>query len=174
MREKRFPQPISIMYRRPPHDVREFPGLLRSATANMLTVQSRISIKGQRQISGRVIADDGYLAIWFIFKGKWFDVGKFYDRSNNWVGYYCDIVKPLSHLHYGKRTSIITDLFLDLWIFPDKSYHVLDEEELKEAVHTRIISARLAAKAKSELQRLIKLVERDKFPPNGVKTIEPL
>jgi len=174
MREKRSTEPIYIIYRRPPHGAREFPGLLRRATANMLTVQSQISLREQRLVAGKIIADDGYLAIWFIFKGKWFDVGKFYDRSNNWLGYYCDIVKPLTHLLHGNRTPTITDLFLDLWIFPNKSHYVLDEEEFREAVRTRIISERIATKAKSELQRLIKLVECDKFPPDEVKAIEPL
>jgi hypothetical protein len=174
MLKERFPHPISIMYRRPPHPPRAFPGLLRNATANMLTVQSRISIKEPREVCGKIIVDQGYLALWFIFKGKWFDIGKFYDRSSNWLGYYCDIVKPLTRLLYGRRTPIITDLFLDLWIFPDRNYYVLDEEEFEEAARSRIISRRLAAKAESELKRLIKLVKQNKFPPNEVNAIEPV
>ena len=167
-------RPISIMYRRPPHSARAFAGLLRNATANMLMIQSRISVEEPRRILGKIIADKGYLAIWFIFKGKWFDIGKFYDRSNNWLGYYCDIVKPVTSLLQGRRTSVITDLFLDLWIYPDNSYYVLDRDEFDEAIRTRLISRRLARKAESELQRIVRMVERNKFPPKQVKAIKPV
>lgn len=174
MPKERLPYPILIMYRRLPHPARGFPGLLREATANMLTVQSRISIKEPREVCSKIIADEGYLALWFIFKGKWFDIGKFYDRSNNWLGYYCDIVKPLTRLLYGRKTPIITDLFLDLWISPDGNYYVLDEEEFEEAARSRVIPRRLAEKAESELQRLVKLVKQNKFPPNHINSIEPV
>jgi predicted RNA-binding protein associated with RNAse of E/G family len=162
------------MYRRPPHSARAFAGLLRNATATTLTIQSRISVERPKRVLGKIIADKGYLAIWFIFKGKWFDIGKFYDRSNNWLGYYCDIVKPVSSLLHGRRTSVITDLFLDLWISTDNECCVLDEEEFDEAVRARLISRRLAQKAESQLLRLVKMVERDRFPPESVKVIEPL
>jgi predicted RNA-binding protein associated with RNAse of E/G family len=139
-----------------------------------LTLQSQISVEHPKRVLGKIVADKGYLAIWFIFKGKWFDIGKFYDRSNNWLGYYCDIVKPVSSLLHGRKTSVITDLFLDLWISTDNECYVLDEEEFDKAVRTRLIPRRLAQKAESELLRLVKMVERDRFPPDSVKVIEPL
>ncbi|MGA3297442.1 MAG: DUF402 domain-containing protein [Candidatus Bathyarchaeia archaeon] len=164
---------VSIMYRRPPHSPQAFAGFLRNATASMLTIQSRLSVKEPRKVFGKIIADEDYLAIWFIFKDRWFDIGKFYDRSNNWLGYYCDIVKPVTSLLHGTRTSVITDLFLDLWISPSNKYCILDEDEFDEAVRTRLISKRLAQKAVSELGRIIKMVEHGKFPPAYVKAIKP-
>jgi predicted RNA-binding protein associated with RNAse of E/G family len=161
------------MYRRPPHAPRAFSGFLLNETSNRLTIQSRLSLKEPRRVAGKIIADKDYLAVWFVFKGRWFDVGKFYDRSNNWLGYYCDIVKPVNRLLYGSKTSIITDLFLDLWISPENVYHVLDRDEFDDAVRRRLIPKRVAERAECELRRIIRSVERGEFPPAYVRAIRP-
>lgn len=171
-----FEEPVSsvtIMYRRPPHAAQKFPGILRKASANTLVIQNHLSVKEPRRVSGQIIADNGYLAIWFIFKDKWFDVGKFYDKSNNWIGYYCDIVRPVTCLLRGSKTSTITDLFLDLWISPRNDYFILDRHEFDEAVRMHLIPKRLAQRAVSELDRIVRRVERGRFPPAFVKTIDP-
>ena len=164
-----MPRPISIVYRRPPRPVRLFPGLLRKATENWLMIQSRLSLARPRKVAGQTIADTGYWAIWFIFKGKWFDVGKFYDASRNWLGYYCDVVKPLMHLLHDSRTGVITDLFLDVWIAPDKAFYVLDEDEFRAAVRRKVISKGLARRAQLQAQLLAKRIEKDQFPPAQVE-----
>jgi len=166
-------RPISIMYRRPPHAPQRFPGVLLNATSSRLTIQSRLSVDEPRLVAGKVIADTNYLAIWFVFKGRWYDVGKFYDQENNWLGYYCDVVKPVNRLLYGAKTSVITDLFLDLWISPENAYYVLDTEEFDEAVSRHLIPKRLAKRAESELFRIIKMVEKGVFPPKYVRAMKP-
>jgi len=104
-----------------------------------------------------------------VFKDKWFDIGKFYDESKTWLGYYCDIVKPIRRLMFGSSTSPITDLFLDIWITRNGEASVLDEDELKNAVRQRFISKSMAAKARSQAQILMRKVERHEFPPTRVK-----
>jgi hypothetical protein len=116
-----------------------------------------------------VIAATGYWAIWFVFKDKWFDVGKFYDRSKNWLGYYCDIVKPIRRLMSGSSTCVLTDLFLDLWITPDGKVYVLDEDELENAVRHGLISSTLAKKARLQVRMLVRKSELHEFPPTQVK-----
>lgn len=166
---RELPYPVSILYRRPPHTVSRYPGILLSATEKSLTIQSRLNLAQPRQVAGRVIAATGYWAIWFVFKGKWFDIGKFYDESKNWLGYYCDIVKPIRRLMSGSSTSLLTDLFLDIWITPDGEAYVLDEDELEDAVRRGFISKRLAAKARSQVQLLLRKSELHEFPPTRVK-----
>jgi predicted RNA-binding protein associated with RNAse of E/G family len=161
------------MYRRPPHAPRAFAGFLLNETSNRLTIQSRLSLNEPRRVAGKIIADRDYLAVWFIFRGRWFDVGKFYDRSNRWLGYYCDIIKPVNCLLRGRRTSVITDLFLDLWISRENDYHVLDEDEFDEAVARRLIPRRVAERAEYELGLIIRLVERNQFPPAYVRAVKP-
>jgi predicted RNA-binding protein associated with RNAse of E/G family len=164
-----LPRPISIIYRRPPGPALTFPGLLRNVTAKSLTIQSRLSVSQPRQIAGQIIAETGYWAIWFVFRDKWFDVGKFYDESKKWVGYYCDIVKPVRRLMSSSKTAVLTDLFLDIWITPSGEVYVLDEDELENATRQGFISRSLATKARSQVQLLVKRIKRNGFPPTQVK-----
>lgn len=164
-----LPRPVSIAYRRPPRAPVLFPGILRNITAHSLTIQSQLSVAKPRQVAGHIIAATGYWAIWFIFKDKWFDVGKFYDTSKNWLGYYCDIIKPVKRMMSGSKTTILTDLFLDIWITSDGSVHVLDQDELENAIQQGLVSKRLAAKAHSQVELLLRRIKRHDFPPTEVK-----
>lgn len=166
---RELPCPISILYRRPPRPASRYPGILLSVTKQSLTIQSRLHLAQPHQVAGRIIAASGYWAIWFVFKGKWFDIGKFYDESKNWLGYYCDIVKPIRRLLSGSSTSLLTDLFLDIWITPDGEAYVLDEDELENAVRHRFISKSMAAQARSQVQMLMRKIELHEFPPTQVK-----
>ena len=167
--KRELPCPVSILYRRPPHPASRYPGLLLSVTKQSLTIQSRLNLAQARQVAGRIIAASGYWAIWFVFKGKWFDIGKFYDESKNWLGYYCDIVKPIRRLMSGSTTSLVTDLFLDIWITADGEAYVLDEDELENAVRRAFISKIVAAKARSQVRMLMRKIELHEFPPTLVK-----
>jgi predicted RNA-binding protein associated with RNAse of E/G family len=117
----------------------------------------------------------GYLAEWISFRGRWYDVGKFYDGKRRLTGYYCDIIRPVSRLlSNATKTSIITDLFLDLWITPDGRYVVLDEDELERALAKHVVSSSLARQARRELQFLIQLTKSGRFPPASIRKIQPL
>ena len=45
-----------------------------------LVIEQYVRVRNPRREFGRVVVANGYLAVWFIFKRKWYDVGKFYDR----------------------------------------------------------------------------------------------
>jgi predicted RNA-binding protein associated with RNAse of E/G family len=166
---------VTIVYRRLPDDVREFPGVLRKATESKLIIESPISVDRPINVSGETIADTGYLAIWFVYKNRWYDVGKFYDQTQRWIGYYCDILKPVKKLlDTCSRTVTLTDLYLDLWISKDGRTFVLDQEELEDAVQSRDISANLAQEARRYIHSLMRRVNAGQFPSSEVRAIEPL
>jgi predicted RNA-binding protein associated with RNAse of E/G family len=170
-----IPREMTIVYRRLPADVREFPGVLRKATERKLIIESPISVDRPIKVSGDIIADTGYLAIWFVYKDRWYDVGKFYDPAQRWIGYYCDILKPVKKLLETPSTTVtLTDLFLDLWISKDGRAVVLDEGELEEAARARDISANLAREARRHIRLLTRRVNAGQFPSSEVRAIEPL
>ena len=171
----RLPRPIRIVYKRLPNDIREIPGVLRAATSQRLVIESPIVVSRPMRESGKIVADNGYLAIWFVYRNRWYDVGKFFDRARNCVGYYCDMVKPTKQLLRGSsRTAIVTDLFLDLWIWPDGRYAVLDEDEFKHGLRRGQIPRSLAFEAQRQLARLVKRTKEKRFPPAYVRRIQPL
>jgi predicted RNA-binding protein associated with RNAse of E/G family len=131
-------------------------------------------VRNPRRQFGKVVVANGYLAVWFIFRGKWYDVGKFYDRKGAFTGYYCDIIRPVSRLLAGpSKTSVITDLFLDLWISREGKFVALDEEELEIALRKHAISASLARKARRELRALIQLAKSRRFPSRSIRRFRP-
>lgn len=170
-----LPREMTIVYRRLPSDIREFPGILREATKSKLVIESLISVDRPIAVSGQTIAAQGYSAIWFVYKNRWYDIGKFYDQSGRWIGYYCDIIKSVSKLLADpSRTVTFTDLFLDLWITRDGRVFVLDQEELDKAVQNHSISISLAKKAEKQIRSLSRRARSGKFPPTEVREMEPL
>lgn len=170
-----LPRPIEIVYRRLPNDVREFPGILRKATRTSLMIESPIPATSPRRVLDTVIAESGFLAIWFIYAHRWYDVGKFYDGARNWIGYYCDIIRPLNRLlKTPGKTATITDLFLDLWITQERRCVVLDEDELENALKRRYLPKTLADQARKQVDSLIQRVHAGRFPPPTIQRVDPL
>lgn len=166
---------ISIIYRRLPHDIREFPGVLRRATASKLVIESPILTDQPISVSGEIIADKGYVAIWFVYRDKWYDIGKFYDRARRWIGYYCDIIKPVKKLlTEPSRTVTLTDLFLDLWIDREGRDFVLDEQELDKALEKHQISSSLAREARSQIRFLVRRAKTGQIPSSEIRKIKLL
>jgi predicted RNA-binding protein associated with RNAse of E/G family len=175
LKKTSVPRDMTVVYRRLPDDVREFPGVLRKATESKLVIESPIIVDRPIKVSGETIVDTGFLAIWFVYKNRWYDVGKFYDQTQRWIGYYCDILKPVKKLlQTSSRTVTLTDLFLDLWISRGGRAFVLDEEELGDAIRTRDISADLAQEARTHTRSLMRRVNIGQFPPSEVRVIQPL
>jgi len=168
------PRSVTIRYKRLPDNLGHFEGVLLQESSNRLIVEQYLRVRKPRKAFGNVIVADGYLTVWFIFRKKWYDVGKFYDQEGTFTGYYCDIIRPVARLLASpSKTSIITDLFLDLWINRDGRCLTLDENQLEDALADRIISKSLANKARGELDALVKSVKAGTFPPRTIKRFLP-
>ena len=168
-----LPRPVTIQYRRLPNRLGHFHGVLRQESKRRLVIEQRLPVRTPRYADGNEVVTNGYVAIWFIFKRKWFDVGKFYDRNGIFTGYYCDIIRPVARLLSSpSKTSIITDLFLDLWINRDGACTVLDEDQLKHAIARRFISRSLAARARNQISVLVRATNAGHFPPKAVKAFQ--
>ncbi len=121
------------------------------------------------------MADTGYLAIWFIFKNRWYDIGKFYDRAGIFLGYYCDIVEPSPYLFADRsHTVTIKDLCLDLWISASNRSFILDEDEFESALRKGYISKETGQHARGQMNSLVRLIHARRFPSRAVRKIEPL
>ena len=165
---------MTINYRRLPNRLGSFRGTLLAENRNRLVIAQRLRVRNPRRVFGKVVAANGYLAVWFIFRGKWYDASKFFDRKGVFAGYYCDIIQPVARLlAEPSKTSVITDLFLDLWISREGDYMALDEDELDHALAKRLISTPLARRARRELRELIHLTRAGRFPTRAIRRFEP-
>jgi len=138
-------------------------------SGKMIVGKSLVTSENYVTFDNRMVLAKGYRIVYFEFFGKWFTIVKIWNRQGQHTGYYCDIVM------LPKTTDDcieITDLFLDLWVSPDLRYKILDEDELEDALQKEWITRELYDRARRELKKLIRLVEKKKFPPPIVKELE--
>ena len=153
---------VTLTYKRPPNRVNHFQQELLYLDDEVIVTSQRVKPSSPIVQNGQMVLGDNFAAIWFVFTGLWYDVGKVYNLENEWTGYYCDVLKPVKRSvdASGKLNRFeITDLFLDLWINPDGSYEIQDEDEFEEAVQEGAIDAALEGKALEVLKALIAEVE---------------
>ena len=153
---------VTLTYKRPPNRVNHFQQELLYLDEEVIVTSQRVKPSSPIVQNGQMVLGDNFAAVWFVFIGLWYDVGKVYNLENKWTGYYCDVLKPVKRSVdvNGKLNRFeITDLFLDLWINPDGTYEIQDEDEFEEAVQNGAIDAALERKALEVLKTLIAEVE---------------
>lgn len=153
---------VTLTYKRPPNRVNHFQQELLYLDDAVIVTSQRVKPSSPIVQKGQTVLADNFAAVWFVFTESWYDVGKVYNLENEWTGYYCDIMKPVKRSvdANGKLNRFeITDLFLDLWINPDGTYEIQDEDEFEEAVQKGAIDAALERKALEVLKALIAEVE---------------
>lgn len=153
---------VTLTYKRPPDRVNHFQQQLLYVDDEVIVTSQRVKPSSPIVQSGKTVLADNFAVVWFVFTGLWYDVGKVYNLDNEWTGYYCDIMKPVKRSMdaTGKLECFeITDLFLDLWINPDSTYEIQDEDEFEEAVQGGVIGTELEEKARLALKALIAEVE---------------
>ncbi len=153
---------VTLTYKRPPNRVNHFQQELLYLDDDVIVTSQRVKPSSPIVQNGETVLADNFAAVWFVFTGLWYDVGKVYNLNNEWTGYYCDIMKPVkrSMNAAGELDRFeITDLFLDLWINPDGSYEIQDEDEFEEAVQNGAIDTTLEKMARDVLNTLIVEVE---------------
>ena len=98
-------------------------------------------------------------AILFFFKNKWYNIIGQYKK--NGIYYYCNIASPFV---IEEKTIKYIDYDLDLRVFPDGSFKVLDRGEYKYHKKKMNYSDEIDMVLKSELTKLIELA-RSKTGP---------
>jgi predicted RNA-binding protein associated with RNAse of E/G family len=163
-------QELHLRYIRLPNQILELYDDLVYRSERIIVGSSKITSAHSVVFDGEVVLAAGFEIVHFDFIGKWFSVSKIRNMQGKHTGYYCDIITPPRLLEDGGIE--ITDLFLDLWVSPDLRCKVLDEDELENAYNNGWITKQLYEKAKEELKKLVKNVEKRKFPPHHVKWLE--
>lgn len=98
-------------------------------------------------------------AICYFPKNRWYNVICMIRKTG--VHYYCNIASPT--LYDGEALKYI-DYDLDLKVFPNQSYRILDDEEYKQHASEMNYSKQLDQILKKQLEQLIHLVKEKKGP----------
>jgi hypothetical protein len=161
---------LTFSFVRPPDRRMALNTLLLRATDEVIVVAQEALPSKPLHYRDEAVVDRGYWAVWFLFKDRPFDVGRFYRPDGTWTGYYVDVLDPVRWEGADPTTlQPIVDLFLDLWIAPDGSHEVLDEDEFADAVRLGHVTPLQAAHAETVLQDLVEATQQGTFPPEIVR-----
>jgi len=96
------------------------------------------------------------------FFDKPFNLLEFRNPEGVLLGYYSDIGEPLIQLAEGNFQ--MTDLFLDIWLFPDGRLLELDWDEFDDAVQRQIITPAQADLARTAMKKLVEEAKHGAYP----------
>ncbi len=120
-------------------------------------------------MSGRVVQATGGSMIWFVFPGKWHDIGRFHLDDGSFTGWYTNLIRPVEIS--GERWTG-HDLFLDLWQGAGGEHHWLDVDELEEAHRTHLIDALTRKRVLNEQTMIDLQVRMNAWPPPIARDID--
>ena len=164
------PQSVQFQFVRPPNRIYTFDAQLIHVDSARIVLRHQAHPSQSFHYGGEEVMADGYDVIWFLFQDQPWDVGRFYRPDGTWTGFYVDILEPVSW--QGEMVPSlrpIVDLFLDIWIAPDGSYVVLDEDEFTEAMLSGMISRQQSEFARETLATLTQSLQQNQFPPPDVR-----
>lgn len=141
-----------------PMDEPQFRGFVTLYSIHELREPLWKEYKGRRMC----LANRGYLWMQHFPKGEHFVVTTMFDAEGNVVQWYIDICKTQGLT--DQQVPWFDDLYLDVVVFPSGERMLLDEDELKEALDKRDISARDYTMAHKTAARLITQITHGKFP----------
>lgn len=113
-------------------------------------------------VTGRTVLEPGAPVVWFTFPGLRHDIGRFHTVDGAFTGCYANVLTPVER---DGDMWTTTDLFLDVFVDLAGGVHVLDEDELEEAVDRGWISADAARGAEREASRLVAAARDGTWPP---------
>jgi predicted RNA-binding protein associated with RNAse of E/G family len=100
-----------------------------------------------------------------------FNLLEFRDRDGSLLGYYSDIGEPL--LQLTPDTFQMTDLYLDIWLFPGGRLLELDWDEFEDAIQRKVINPAQADLARATMQRLVREATEGLYPARYLNHFGP-
>jgi predicted RNA-binding protein associated with RNAse of E/G family len=94
------------------------------------------------------------ISAFYIDKG--YKISKIYDKNNHVVYWYCDIIQTKKDPN--KNTVIFEDLLIDVILYEDGTIHILDLDELSDALDSQLITQAEATYALRTLDSLLHLI----------------
>lgn len=105
---------------------------------------------------------------------KGYKISKIYDSKDHVVYWYCDIIQAKKDPE--KNTIIIEDLLIDVILYEDGKIHIMDLNELSDALDQKLITQAETTYALRTLNSLLKTIYEGNFHTlqNPVNRIEQI
>ena len=148
-----MPDLIKVLKCNPAGEVTlQYEGRVLRREANALTLEASFNRADMPFMN--VVLKRGDRFVETFYADRWYNVFAIYDREDGMLkGWYCNIAKPA--VIEADSVSYV-DLALDLWVAPDGTQTVLDEDEF-EALQLDAVTRDSAYAALKELQQELKI-----------------
>ncbi len=97
----------------------------------------------------------------YYWKNKWFNIFRFHEPEGNLRNFYCNINQP-PVLKNGVLDYI--DLDIDVLVWQDFSFEILDLDEFAENILKYKYTADLQNKVQESVAEILKMIENKSFP----------
>jgi protein associated with RNAse G/E len=108
---------------------------------------------------GYVRFEKGDVFYEYYYFDRWYNVFQVYSKDGDLKGWYCNVTAPAR----ADEELTFVDLALDLWVWPDHRYLVLDEDEFDDLAASSYSPEHVAA-ARQALSELIERAESRSLP----------
>lgn len=167
------PRKVSFTYRRLPDQASQIESTVLDSSSQMLILAHRLQPRNDVVAMGETVITRGDLAVWFLFRGKSYDVARVYSPTGGFLGFYVDALEPVTWRDADPGTiEPLVDLFLDVWVWPDLRFSVLDEDEFDLSMKRGWLSKSQSALAAKTIHTIVNEVEAGRFPPAVVMDYE--
>ncbi|WP_170105660.1 DUF402 domain-containing protein [Desmospora activa] len=101
-----------------------------------------------------------FLTYYFVKKG--YTISKVFQKSGEFLYYYCDVMEMRQ---VGRLRYVMVDLLLDMIVYPDGRYHLIDVDEFAEAIEKGQLKRRQQVHSLKTLDKMIQLQTNRSFIP---------
>lgn len=101
-----------------------------------------------------------------------FNLLEFRDADGLLLGHYSDIGEPVVQL--GPNEFQMTDLYLDIWLYPDGRLIELDWDEFEEAMQKKVITSTQVDLARTTMERLVGEAAQGIYPAKYLNHFDTL
>lgn len=103
----------------------------------------------------------GTVSYEFYWLNRWYNVFRFHEPDGNLRNFYCNINLPFK---FNGNVLDYVDLDIDILVWKDFSYQILDSEEFEENAKRFSYSDKMRKKVRATQDELISLIETKTFP----------
>ncbi len=108
----------------------------------------------------------GTISYEFYWLDRWYNVFRFHEPGGELRNFYCNVNMPPT---FEDGVIDYVDLDIDVLVWPNFEYTVLDRDDFESNAVTYSYSSELITNAEASLEQLLSLVERREFPFSDTK-----
>lgn len=141
------------------HIRRTWPGGLISESEDMLVVVGRFREDVEHDDLGLI--KEGTVSFEHFWFDRWYNIFRFHEPDGRLRNYYCNVTMPPT---FADDVINYVDLDLDVIVWPEKGYEVLDRDDLEKNTVKYSYPDDVVANAENALSEIIALIESCGLP----------